>query len=1094
MVMRSVGFQLRTDGKAEVKNDFAEVKRAGQDAMGGVAHAAEEAGDRAARAADQYTQRQLEAFRKQAAAAKLAAAGVEARGSIDASLAQRGAAGQFATVNLDRSTGAARASAAAFEADARAKEEVAAAALKLRAAIDPLFTAQTRYDNEIRTANSLLARGAIAEAEHTAELTRAANAYRAVADAAGVAAERQRALWTEEAAAAKRAVVGDAARGGIDASLASRGSAGQFATVNLDRSTGSARQSAEVFIEAARAEEVLEQRTRALKAAIDPAWAAQDRFNAEMVEARQLVSLGAISLDDYVAKLRLEREALQATTGAQGRHIAGVGAQRAAMQNLSYQAQDAMVQLQAGTPILTVLTQQGTQATAAMTGLGGKAGAFAAFMQGPWGLAITGGVIAAGALYGWLKKTDDATDKLKTKTMSLVDALSKEKFATDAARKALADYNAAKKAAIEQDSLSAEKNLASARARLAEAMATREQTRAALEHALEEVEARKSAAIAQQRYGRGEGASVAYGQAAAEADAIRARLLAQTAAVNQTRETVRGLFKDVSDAAVRAVDPIEAINQRFKRMDDEAVRAASGSDRLSASLSRQRQEIERGRLAAVAAEEAKQQAMRKTGEVNRTETLTAAAVAKLLRADLPGVHVTSTTGGQHVKNSYHYRNQAVDFVPAGGMSSMSKADVRKIFESRGIEIVELLGPGDKGHNDHFHVAWTKGKLALDEFTDAAKRANDHAELVQGLKKEFDPAGAAADDLRAKLEAIGKANLDPATAERYGEAARAAFIKARAGMFELPGVEAFRPEAEAHDKAEADADKERADAEERRKQFMASLLADQQTALALSEQDLALVGANDNYREAAVSKLRLTLDLLREGVALDSERARRAFANQEQLDRNNATLKVTAAALDEVRGFGSSFVDTVLSEDTWSSWGNAGKTVLGMLKQEFITLALLNPLKNLINGNSNLPTLTSAISGIGNLLGGTSFDASGARSAANAALSGLNIGKNAVGTENWSGGLTWVNENGPELINLPAGTKITPAAQTRQLLAANDTGRGGASFHFDLRGAVVTEDLLAQMNAMADGAAMRGAVGGEQLAQRSALRAQSRTLA
>jgi tape measure domain-containing protein len=46
---------------------------------------------------------------------------------------------------------------------------------------------------------------------------------------------------------------------------------------------------------------------------------------------------------------------------------------------------------------------------------------------------------------------------------------------------------------------------------------------------------------------------------------------------------------------------------------------------------------------------------------------------------------------------------------------------------------------------------------------------------------------------------------------------------------------------------------------------------------------------------------------------------------------------------------------------------------------------------------------------------------------------------------------------------------------------NDNG-GGRVLSFDLRGAVMTADLLAQMNAMADGAAVRGAMGGSALAQ------------
>ena len=36
-----------------------------------------------------------------------------------------------------------------------------------------------------------------------------------------------------------------------------------------------------------------------------------------------------------------------------------------------------------------------------------------------------------------------------------------------------------------------------------------------------------------------------------------------------------------------------------------------------------------------------------------------------------------------------------------------------------------------------------------------------------------------------------------------------------------------------------------------------------------------------------------------------------------------------------------------------------------------------------------------------------------------------VGKNAKGTDNWRGGLTWVGEEGPELLDLPRGSKIIP---------------------------------------------------------------------
>ena len=43
------------------------------------------------------------------------------------------------------------------------------------------------------------------------------------------------------------------------------------------------------------------------------------------------------------------------------------------------------------------------------------------------------------------------------------------------------------------------------------------------------------------------------------------------------------------------------------------------------------------------------------------------------------------------------------------------------------------------------------------------------------------------------------------------------------------------------------------------------------------------------------------------------------------------------------------------------------------------------------------------------------------------------GHNAAGTENWRGGLTWVGETGPELVNLPRGSQIMSNEDSRQMM-------------------------------------------------------------
>jgi len=62
-------------------------------------------------------------------------------------------------------------------------------------------------------------------------------------------------------------------------------------------------------------------------------------------------------------------------------------------------------------------------------------------------------------------------------------------------------------------------------------------------------------------------------------------------------------------------------------------------------------------------------------------------------------------------NSYHKFGQAVDFVPQGGVHAITRQQVRAVMASSGVRLVELLGPGDPGHSDHWHIAFTQGRHA-----------------------------------------------------------------------------------------------------------------------------------------------------------------------------------------------------------------------------------------------------------------------------------------------------------------------------------------------------------------------------------------------
>ena len=58
--------------------------------------------------------------------------------------------------------------------------------------------------------------------------------------------------------------------------------------------------------------------------------------------------------------------------------------------------------------------------------------------------------------------------------------------------------------------------------------------------------------------------------------------------------------------------------------------------------------------------------------------------------------------------------------------------------------------------------------------------------------------------------------------------------------------------------------------------------------------------------------------------------------------------------------------------------------------------------------------------------------------------------NAAGTDYWRGGLTWINENGPELINLPSGSQIIPNHKLGDMVPSKG---GGTTISF-AKGAIV----------------------------------------
>jgi len=67
-----------------------------------------------------------------------------------------------------------------------------------------------------------------------------------------------------------------------------------------------------------------------------------------------------------------------------------------------------------------------------------------------------------------------------------------------------------------------------------------------------------------------------------------------------------------------------------------------------------------------------------------------------------------------------------------------------------------------------------------------------------------------------------------------------------------------------------------------------------------------------------------------------------------------------------------------------------------------------------------------------------------------------VGHNAQGTDSWSGGPSWVGENGPEILDLPRGSRVIP---NHKLASIGGGGGGGTVINITVQGNVTSERNL-----------------------------------
>lgn len=400
--------------------------------------------------------------------------GVITRKEYNAGMKAAKAALEAETAAIERNTAAGRAKIEAdkaarqqaLQAARAAKEEEARLAREAAAAKRQAERQSAEEARRLKREEREAARAAAAEAKRLAQEVRQAEiqARRQAAEAAKAAKAEERRLDREakqaEAQARRQAVEEErearrqqraearAAAEAVKQSARERREAERSAAAE-------ARNAAAAAADLARAERQQAQAVQELRSSIDPAYAAQQRYNETMRRATQLLMANKLQQGEWNAIQRQARTQMDL-------NVRSLGAQNAMYVQLGYQAQDVTASLASGINPLVILAQQGGQTAAALTGLGGTAGRVAAFFAGPWGAAIIGATLIIGYLW-------DSYSQGEKATKDLMNAEDRRKMTVKELTAALKEYTAAQREANQttlQGAVNEAYSTAQARARI----------------------------------------------------------------------------------------------------------------------------------------------------------------------------------------------------------------------------------------------------------------------------------------------------------------------------------------------------------------------------------------------------------------------------------------------------------------------------------------------------------------------------------------------------------------------------------------------------------------------------------------------------
>lgn len=725
------------------------------------------------------------------------------------------------------------------------------------------------------------------------------------------------------------------------------------------------------------------------------------------VEAERVVVEVLAKMDGFDAKVQQGAQVFDGsmkkieTSGARaekavGTSMAKIGASTRQLQqntrNLGFQISDISTQLAAGTSPFLILAQQGPQVANALEGAKGAVGRFAAFLSGPYGAALLGAITLLGVFGEKLLKSGESVDDLVKKMKKQAAESDKSEKATklfneslEGLEQAAKDAEKALKALEDRQKTQEQQTVESIQQELNATRAIRAKTEALLDAAeASNKEFEGSLASADPRIGN----ALKIQQSAI--DALRKKIeKAKKDAEELEKKLTRAIsFRTVEEASLSGE---EAINRKYDLQVEGARKAAVATGLVTAALEKQVKAINAARDAEIERYRKTERERRKTS--TGLPDVTGREIARAL-----GTSITSGTrtaaenrAAKGAANSYHLSGQAIDIPLTVNGKPLTKTGIRAALEPLGVQIKELLGPGDKGHSDHFHIAFSKKRRGPDEVAAAQQKAEDKAARLaeaeidrqqrvadatasldeQILRRKQDIADGAAEQAEFELQAVDQAQ------QLYdaGVDALAEEYKRTDGLRGITDAQAKILKGKRAEVAELDRQMIERQEQKRIRQENLSIatgLLDNNLELLRSEEDLA-TSQKDRRRlalailDAEYEKLRLALETSiadgeAAGVSEDILNAKRAQLRNLQTLKSNAVegalkdtaspfesyiggIRETAGALDEAFeeiavGSLQSVVDGLgQAAAGFTSLGDVGRQVLGQLTQALVRLAL-----------------------------------------------------------------------------------------------------------------------------------------------------------